>query len=66
MHFIWECRVQWGLCWEGGNNDTKSTMCTPVVVDPVIRAAHGFLYRDTGLGVQVVGITMAELPRVSQ
>ena len=45
---------------------TRRVPCVPVVVDPVIRAAHGFLYRDTGLGVQVVGITMAELPRVSQ
>jgi hypothetical protein len=37
---------------------TRRVPCVPVLVvvlvDPVIRAAHGFLYRDTGL------------PRVSQ
>jgi hypothetical protein len=42
---------------------TRRVPCVPVVVDPVIRAAHGFLYRDTGTQV---GITMTELPRVSQ
>ena len=53
---------------------TRRVPCVPVVVDPVIRAAHGFLYRDTGRCVHrwyllgtctQVGITMTELPRVS-
>jgi len=29
---------------------TRRVPCVPVVVDPVIRAAHGFLYRDTCTG----------------